>query len=581
MVVDRVAGLTSIIIPAWNAAQWLRDAIGSALAQTAPVEVIVVDDGSTDGTWDEVLLENRDVRVAGIRLPHGGPSAARNAGIEAARGEFLMFLDADDTIEPTKVAEQLAAITDDVGWVLSDVRIVDAIRGLDELASQRYRYAERDLGGWIQEQLAAANFIPIMSPLLRASVLDATGIRFGDRAPEDWHFWYHVAGFSRCRYLPRVLSTYRKRKDGRNTMRGRHEHVSPSRVPGTERLLNLGCGTKGTRSWHPMPGCINLDKSMGWQFEDGLPQYFDASVDGITISHALMYVAAGGWPKLFREFARVLRPGGVIRITEDDTENPASSRCGGWRGSQPAVSQTSARLVREALAAACLHSFEVTRDTSWRKDKALSQAQHGEPPDVFFVEGVKPGVVLFSPHNDDEALFAAYTVIACAPHVVVCFASSGDYGPPLVREAETRKAAALLGAPSVEQWDGKGLEARMRAMDARCKPTAVWAPHPNCSHTDHRATSAAALAVFGGRVRFYHTYNLAEDGWPEKVRQGEAVGVTGPMVKRKLEALLCYESQILHPRARMFFVQDLAEYVDHRGQDALAPKTFQGVPYVP
>lgn len=569
-------GLTSIVIPAWNAAQWLRDAIQSALAQTAPVEVIVVDDGSSDETW-QVIEEAEDQRVMGIRLPHGGPSVARNAGIEAARGEFLMLLDADDIIEPTKVAEQVEAMTPDVGWVLSDVRIVDGVRNRVELASERYRYADRDLGGWIQDQLAPANFIPIMAPLVRMSVLDATGIRFGDRAPEDWHFWHAFAGHARCRYLPRVLSTYRKRPDGRNTSRGRLEHVSPATSPAAPRLLNLGCGTRGTRSWHPMPGCVNLDKSMGWRFEDGLSQYWDASVDGITISHALMYVAAEDWPRVFREFARVLRPGGVVRITEDDTENPASSRYGGWRGSEPAVSQTSARLVLEALGAAGLDAKEVTRDTSAREDKALSQAQHGDPPDVFFAEGVKPGVVLFSPHNDDETLFAAYVTMALAPHVVVCFPSAGDYGDPRVREAETRAAVGILGGLSVDQWDGKNVTARMRDMDSRWQVDEVWAPHPNCSHPDHRLVAGAALEVFGDRVRHYHTYTLAADGWPEKVREGQAQGVTGHMVTLKLRALLAYQSQIAHPRARRFFVQDLAEYVDHRGHARRPAKVLQGV----
>lgn len=578
MVEQRVAGLTSIVIPAWNAERWVRDAIGTALAQTAPVEVIVVDDGSTDGTLGAVL-EIGDQRLVCIRLPHGGPSVARNAGIEAARGEFLMLLDADDIIEPTKVAEQVAAMTDDVGWVLSDVLIVDAIRGRAELASARYRYAERNLGGWIQDQLAPANFIPIMSPLVRMSVIDATGIRFGDRAPEDWHFWYKLSGHARCRYLPRVLSTYRKRPDGRNTARGKLEHVSPARDPVAERLLNLGCGTRGTRSWHPMPGCVNLDKSMGWRFEDGLTQYWDASVDGITISHALMYVVAENWPALFKEFARVLRPGGVLRITEDDTENPQSSRYGGWRGSQPAVAQTSARLVLEAMAAAGLHASEVTRDTSARTDKALSQAQHGEPPNVFFAEGLKPGVVLLSPHNDDETLFAAFTIMAHAPHVVVCFPSSRDYGEPAVREAETRAALGILGAPSFEQWDGKDVLARLKAMDARCKPSVVWAPSPLCSHPDHVEVADAAMKVFGTRLRHYHTYDVGADKWPEKVRLGDAVPVTGHMVKLKLRALLAYESQINHPRARMFFVQDLAEYVDLLGNKPEPARIFQGAPY--
>lgn len=375
-----VPGLTSVVIPTYNHAEYLEDAIVSALWQR-PAEVIVVDDGSTDGT-DAVLGSFRDqIRV--IRLPHGGPSKARNAGIEAARGEFLMFLDADDVIAHDKIAKQLAAFSDEVGWVLCDTRIEDDVRKRVELASERYRYAQRDLGGWIRDQLAASNFIPIHAPLIRRSVL-TDDVRFGDKHPEDWHFWYRLASHARVRYIPDVLCTYRKRRGSRNTL------GIPETKPGDPVLLNLGCGTPGALSWHPMPGCVNLDRSMGWCFEDGLPQYADGTVDGITVSHALMYIDERDWPKVFAEFARVLKPGGVLRVTEDVTDDPASSRFGGWKGSEPAVTLTSRPFVRAAMLTAGLCPVNVDADTTRYRDRSLIQAQHGAPPDVFFVEGVKP-----------------------------------------------------------------------------------------------------------------------------------------------------------------------------------------------
>src|SRR5262249_44124633 len=118
-----IPGLTSIVIPTYNHAKWLHDAVESALSQTAPVEVIVVDDGSTDETPE--ILARIESRARVLRLKHGGPCAARNAGIDAAQGEFVMFLDADDIIEPTKVARQLDefAVAPHVGWILCDVRI--------------------------------------------------------------------------------------------------------------------------------------------------------------------------------------------------------------------------------------------------------------------------------------------------------------------------------------------------------------------------------------------------------------------------------------------------------------------------
>jgi SAM-dependent methyltransferase len=375
---------TTIIIPAFNHGAYLAAAVASALAQTAPVDIIVVDDGSTDDTPE--IIERSAWPGTFIRQAHRGPSAARNAGLEVARGEYVMFLDADDTIEPTKVADQLAEFDDQVGWVMCDVRIEDEARRRTENASERYRYPQRQLGGWIREQLQASNFIPIMSPLIRRSVL-ADDIRFSeDLTPEDWHFWYAVAGRARVRYLPKVLATYRKRRTGRSRLE------LPNMAPRQDGplLLNLGCGTPNSPSWHPMPGFVNLDKSMGWMFEDLLPQCADGTVDGISISHSLMYVDERDWPRVFAEFARVLKRGGVVRITEDHTIHPVSSRKGGWKGSEPAVTLTHPSMVGEFLLGAGFEAHLVDGRTSRYRDLSLCQAQHGDPPHVFFMEGVKP-----------------------------------------------------------------------------------------------------------------------------------------------------------------------------------------------
>lgn len=547
-----IAGLTTVVIPAYNHASTLGEAVKSALAQTAPVEVIVVDDGSTDHTRDELRALERLDMVRVLALDHGGPSKARNAGLEAARGEFVMFLDADDLIAPDKVERQLAEFTPEIGWVLCDVEIRDDARSERVTASHRYRYADKELGGWIQPLLAQGNFIPIMAPLVRRSVLE--GIRFDDRlVPEDWHFWCAVAGAARVRYVPRVLATYRKSRTGRSRRPKTSRRYSPNLT--MPLRLNLGCGTPGTRSWHPISGMENVDKSLGWCFEDGLGDFVDHSVAGITISHSLMYVPLDRWPFVFSEFARVLADGGVIRITEDDAVSPASARYGGWKGSEPAVTLTSAALVREHLERAGLVATEMTADTTLFADRSLCQAQHGAPPDVFFIEGQKLPGTLFAPHNDDEALFAAFTILRHRPRVVVCYRSPADYGDPAVREAETREAMTILGGQAVEQWAGGDLVAQMRAFDERVRPIRVWAPHEQASHPEHVAVARAARAVFGDRVTPYHTY---VDG--QKVRAGRAVPFEPIWLQHKLRALARYGSQIAHPRAHQFFAQDLLEY---------------------
>ncbi len=96
----------SVIIPAYNAARHLAEAIESVLGQGADVlEVIVADDGSTDGTRD--VAEAYPVRL--LTLVHAGVSVARNAAVDAATGEWLAFVDADDIWLPGKLSAQLAA----------------------------------------------------------------------------------------------------------------------------------------------------------------------------------------------------------------------------------------------------------------------------------------------------------------------------------------------------------------------------------------------------------------------------------------------------------------------------------------
>ncbi len=145
--------------------------------------------------------------------------------------------------------------------------------------------------------------------------------------------------------------------------------------------LNLGAGP------HQLEGFDNLDANTGWKFELGLGDYPDGSVEAITESHALMYVPALNWAYVFKEFARVLEPGGIIRITEDNTEDPDSERFGGWHD---AVTLTGPKMMAAALRKAKLIVQKVDADTTFFSDRSLLQAFHGSEPKVFFIEGRKP-----------------------------------------------------------------------------------------------------------------------------------------------------------------------------------------------
>src|SRR3989344_3204500 len=101
--------IVSVIIPAYNAGHYLGEAIESALAQTYPaVEIIVVDDDSTDNTQEIAHWYSAERNIIYIHQENKGLSAARNAGIHAAQGEYIALLDSDDIFLPSKIERQVA-----------------------------------------------------------------------------------------------------------------------------------------------------------------------------------------------------------------------------------------------------------------------------------------------------------------------------------------------------------------------------------------------------------------------------------------------------------------------------------------
>jgi glycosyltransferase involved in cell wall biosynthesis len=118
----------SVIIPTYNRANLVVNAIESALEQTyAPHEVVVVDDGSTDGTW-EVLKKKFGDQIRYCWGENSGPSAARNRGIAEARGEWIAFLDSDDLWMPDKLDRQVKALEKypDCGVCFTNAKFVNS-----------------------------------------------------------------------------------------------------------------------------------------------------------------------------------------------------------------------------------------------------------------------------------------------------------------------------------------------------------------------------------------------------------------------------------------------------------------------
>src|SRR5439155_20392251 len=201
----------SAISPACNCALFVGEAIDSALAQrNESVEVILVDDGSTDET-PRILASYGD-RIRTLRQDNRGLPAARNAGIRLARGEHIGFLDADDTWEPAKSRLQLEYLDAHpaCGLVFCDVWRIDESgrRGAPILGAAASKVAT----GRCLETLFLGNFILVPGVIVRRAVLDRVG-PFDEslRSVEDYDMWLRIAAISEIGIVPVPLASWRER----------------------------------------------------------------------------------------------------------------------------------------------------------------------------------------------------------------------------------------------------------------------------------------------------------------------------------------------------------------------------------
>jgi glycosyltransferase involved in cell wall biosynthesis len=197
----------SVIIPAYNYARYLSEAIDSVFAQTYPaLEVIVVDDGSTDET-PAVLAAYGD-RIRAIRLQNQGVSAARNTGISAARGEYVAFLDADDLWQPAKLEAQMARFdaNPNFGLVYCGAESFDA-------EGQTLHILRDGIEGRVainilrHEPVIAAPGSNMIAPRRVAEEIGGFDTRM--TGSEDWDFSYRVAARYEIGFAGEALVRYR------------------------------------------------------------------------------------------------------------------------------------------------------------------------------------------------------------------------------------------------------------------------------------------------------------------------------------------------------------------------------------
>jgi glycosyltransferase involved in cell wall biosynthesis len=196
--------LVSIIIPNYNYARYLREAIDSALAQTyQPFEVIVVDDGSTDESRS--VIQSYGPAIQPVFQKNEGLPSARNAGIAKAGGEFFVFLDADDALLPDAVAKLFEGFSEN-----PDGGIVFGFSELVNASGERLAFHKNTRGSFTYEDFLFANFILVPEAMVSKRVIDEIGMFTPSFFQcEDYDFWIRSARKFAVRYVDKLVARVR------------------------------------------------------------------------------------------------------------------------------------------------------------------------------------------------------------------------------------------------------------------------------------------------------------------------------------------------------------------------------------
>lgn len=225
--------LVSVIIPTYNRAHVLQRAIGSVQSQTfQDFELIVVDDGSRDSTRDLLYRYGDTLKI--VFQEHRGASAARNAGIEHARGELIAFLDSDDEWLGDKLAKQTAHYTPERG---SFICHTDEIWYRDGRQVPQKKI-HRKQGGRFFERALERCLISPSSVMISRRLLDRVGWFDEDLpAAEDYDLWLRITAFHDVDYVPEPLVI--KHGGGKDQL----SHVIPAidrfRIRAIQKILGL------------------------------------------------------------------------------------------------------------------------------------------------------------------------------------------------------------------------------------------------------------------------------------------------------------------------------------------------------
>lgn len=285
----------TVVIPAYNAAATVVRAIESVVAQHGvSVEILVVDDGSTDTTAAVVnscIIDLDNARL--LRMPrNGGVSAARNFGIAAARGPYLAFLDADDVWHPGKLVKQLACIAadPDITLVSCNSRLLTP-DGTILKEGHVNRPPVEGPDAW--KTLLTYNFIPTPTVLTRTALVHACG-GFDEALAvgEDLDLWIRLATLGKVAILPDILVSY---YDTANSLMKRHSgHTGGIVTPMLEQHISAQGHRLSTDEIRHIRGYQAFQMGCNLFFAgnhlESIPQFRKAAAYGARPLKSMLYI---------------------------------------------------------------------------------------------------------------------------------------------------------------------------------------------------------------------------------------------------------------------------------------------------
>jgi len=385
--------VVSVVMSAYNAAPFIRAAVDSVLAQTfRDLELVVVDDGSTDET-PQILSEIDDPRLVLLRQDNAGHASGLNTGLEAARGEFITFLDADDLCDPTRVEKQLAALkaNPNIHGVGTWEVVVDQDGNPLAYPTQpcepeqiRRAYAEGRMG------------LNGMSVMIRAEVFDAVG-RFRPAIDpcHDLDMWMRVTERFDVACLPERLYIYRQHPQATSHSRKARVHfarqvvvdLQHERVVGRTDRLDRGIQIQVPTTLAEEPGNTSYRRAMAWYHAERSRRLAHESRWGPALRSAATswrINPADPWQLKFLghtlaaalfPFARVDSPKAALRRALVGPGNGSVTRP--RSGDQP----SSARTVRRQLTSTLVRDLKTLEAISQQWDALLAES---DTPQAFF-----------------------------------------------------------------------------------------------------------------------------------------------------------------------------------------------------